>query len=81
MEATAAEVPRGLDDNLGAYWHNGTITTDNEQYVLAAIKSNSKPTLRATPQYGFTRGMNEFGDLGYKATRSELNDNLIGMGQ
>ena len=24
--------------------------------------------------------MNEFGDLGYEATRSELDDNLIGMG-
>ena len=37
VEATAVEVPRGLDDNLGEYWDNGTITTDNEQYILAAI--------------------------------------------
>ena len=80
MDATTVEVPRGLDDNLGAYWYHGTIITDNKQYVLAAIESNNKPILRATPQYGFTRGMNEFGDLGYEATRSELDDNLISMG-
>ena len=35
--------------------------------------------LRSTPQYGFNRGMKEFGQEGYDATVSELSDNPIGM--
>ena len=35
--------------------------------------------LRSTPQYGFNRGMKEFGQAGYDATVLELSDNLIGM--
>ena len=35
--------------------------------------------LRSTPQYGFNRGMKEFGQAGYDATVWELSDNLIGM--
>ena len=35
--------------------------------------------LWSTPQYGFNRGMKEFGQEGYDATVSELSDNLIGM--
>ena len=33
--------------------------------------------LRSTPQYGFHRGMKEFGQVGYNETVSELSDNLI----
>jgi hypothetical protein len=32
------------------------------------------------PQYGFNRGLKEFGELGYEATVKELDDNLLGMG-
>ena len=35
--------------------------------------------LRSTPQYGFNRGMSEYGKAGYDATVSELSNNLIGM--
>ena len=35
--------------------------------------------LRSTPQYGFNRGMKEFGQEGYNVTESQLSDNLIGM--
>ena len=35
--------------------------------------------LRSTPQYGFNRGMKEFGQAGYDATMLELSNNLIGM--
>jgi hypothetical protein len=35
---------------------------------------------KSTPQYGFNRGMKEFGELGFEATMKELDDNLIGMG-
>ena len=49
VDISAMEVPRGLNDNQGAYWHHGTITTDNEQYVLGAIESNTKLILRLMP--------------------------------
>jgi hypothetical protein len=35
---------------------------------------------KSTPQYGFSRGMKEFGEIGFEATMKELDDNLIGMG-
>jgi hypothetical protein len=34
---------------------------------------------KSTPQYGFNRGMKDFGKLGFEATMKELDDNLIGM--
>jgi hypothetical protein len=34
---------------------------------------------KSTPQYGFNRGMKEFGELGFEAAMKELDDNLIGM--
>jgi hypothetical protein len=33
-----------------------------------------------TPQYGFNRGLKEFGELGYEVTVKELDNNLLGMG-
>jgi hypothetical protein len=51
------------------------------KYVLNTIASftNFEPS-KSTPQYGFNRGMKEFGELGFDATMKELDDNLIGMG-
>ena len=34
----------------------------------------------ATPQYGFKKGLEIFGNNGYEATVKELRDNLIGRG-
>ena len=62
------------------YWNNGTIATDGESYMLSAIATYSNMDgLWSTPQYGFNRGISEFGKAGYDATVSELSDNLIGM--
>jgi hypothetical protein len=35
---------------------------------------------KSTPQYGFNKGLKEFGSSGYEATVKELDDNLFGMG-
>jgi hypothetical protein len=35
---------------------------------------------KSTPQYGFNRGLKEFGTPGFEATVKELDDNLLGMG-
>jgi hypothetical protein len=49
--------------------------------VLNTISSyNSIEASKSTPQYGFNRGLKEFGQLGYEATVKELVDNLLGMG-
>ena len=45
VNISAMEVPRRLDDNLGAYRHNGTTATNNEQYVLTTVESNGSPVL------------------------------------
>jgi hypothetical protein len=44
-----------------------------------ALFTNFEPS-KSTPQYGFDRGMKEFGELGFEATMKELDDNLVGMG-
>ena len=78
--------PRSNDIDLtldGPYWNNGTIATKTDLYMLSAITTYNNIDglhgLRSTPQYGFNRGMKEFGQEGYNATISELSDNLIGM--
>jgi hypothetical protein len=49
--------------------------------VLNTISSyNSIKASKSTPQYGFNRGLKEFGQIGYKATVKKLDDNLLGMG-
>jgi hypothetical protein len=73
--------PVGIDSsfNPDGYWGiNAHLTCE---YVLNAIASftNFEPS-ESTPQYGFNRGMKEFGELGFEATMKELDDNLIGMG-
>jgi hypothetical protein len=73
--------PAGLDNsfNPDGYW--GVNAHSAFEYVLNTIASftNFEPS-KSTPQYGFNRGMKEFGGLGFEATMMELDDNLIGMG-
>jgi hypothetical protein len=69
--------PRELDSDLGPYW---TLAQSTHAYVLNTITSYSNvEASKSTPQYGFNRGLKEFGDLGYEATVKELDDNLLGM--
>ena len=67
----------------GPYWSNGTVETKTDLYMLGAItRYNNIDGLHglcSTPQYGFNRGMKEFGQKGYDATASELSNNLIGI--
>ena len=35
---------------------------------------------KATPQYGFRKGLELFGDKGHQATKDELKVNLLGRG-
>jgi hypothetical protein len=73
--------PAGLDNsfNPDRYW--GINAHSTCEYVLNTIASftNFEPS-KSTQQYGFNRGMKEFGELGFEATMKELDDNLIGMG-
>jgi hypothetical protein len=73
--------PTGLDNssNPDGYW--GINAHLMCEYVLNTIVSftNFKAS-KSTPQYGFNRGMKEFGELGFEATMKDLDDNLIGMG-
>ena len=55
-----------------------TEATETET-ATATSTATATATATSTPQYGFNRGMKEFGELGYEATRAELDDNLIGM--
>jgi hypothetical protein len=70
--------PAGLDNsfNLDGYW--GINAHSACEYVLNTIASftNFEPS-KSTPQYGFNRGMKEFGELGFKATMKELDDNMM----
>jgi hypothetical protein len=71
-------MPRELDSDLGPYW---TLAQSTHAYVLSTITSYSNvEASKSTPQYGFNRGLKEFGYLGYEATVKELDDNLLGMG-
>ena len=75
-----------MDDTAnfdGPYWANGTIGSKMELYILSAISMynniNGLHGHRSTPQYGFNRGMEEFGQTGYDATVSDPRDNLVSM--
>ena len=55
-------------------------------YVLAAmyqvetsITEQQQHASKATPQYGFHKGMKEFADKERKATKQEIHKNLLGM--
>jgi hypothetical protein len=70
--------PKELESDLGAYWF---LAQSKGAYVLNTIASYSNiESSKSTPQYGFNRGLKEFGTLGYEATVKELDDNLLGMG-
>jgi hypothetical protein len=71
-------IPKELDSDLGPYW---ALAQSTQAYVLNTIASYSNTEAsKSTPQYGFNRGLKEFGTLGYEATVKELDDNLPGMG-
>merc|ERR1739836_363253 len=63
-------------------------TSFKPSYVLAAmyqvepqpeVRSNEQHASKATPQYGFHKGIKEFQDEGREATKQELYENLLGM--
>jgi hypothetical protein len=67
-----------LDSDLVPYW---TLAQSSQAYVLNTIGTyNNIEASKSTPQYGFNRGLKEFGALGYEATVKELENNLLGMG-
>ena len=73
-----------IDSTLdGLYWSNETVGTKTDLYMLSTNTTYNNIdvlySLCSTPQYGFNRGMNKFGQEGYNATVSELSNNLIGM--
>jgi hypothetical protein len=75
---TDPSIPHELESDLGPYW---TLAHSCHAYVLNTITSYSNiEASKSTPQYGFNRGLKEFGELGYEATVKELDDNLLGMG-
>ena len=78
VDDNVGDTPKELDSDLGPYW---ALAHSSHAYVLNTITSysNIEPT-KSTPQYGFNRGLKEFGELGYEATVKELDDNLLGMG-
>ena len=77
-DANEESIPKELDSDLGPYW---TLAQSNEAYVLNTIATYSNiEASKSTPQYGFNKGLKEFGALGYEATVKELDDNLLGMG-
>jgi hypothetical protein len=65
--------PAGLDNSFipDGYW--GINAHSTSEYVLNTIASftNFEPS-KSSPQYGFNRGMKEFGELGFDATMKEL---------
>jgi hypothetical protein len=72
-------VLKELDSDLGPLW---TLAQSSQAYVLSTITSYSNiEASKSTPQYGFNRGLKEFGTLGYEATAKELDDNLLGWVQ
>jgi hypothetical protein len=80
LEDTDVEgvIPKELDSDLGPYW---ALAQSSHAYVLNTIASYSNiEASKSTPQYGFNRGLKEFGTVGYEATVKELDDNLLGMG-
>jgi hypothetical protein len=71
-------VPKELDSDLGPYWR---LAESTQSYVMNTIATYSNiEASKSTPQYGFNKGLKEFGTLGYEATVKELDDNLLGMG-
>jgi hypothetical protein len=77
-DGVGPDIPTELESDLGPYW---ALTHSCQANVLNTITSYSNiEASKSTPQYGFNRGLKEFGELGYEATVKELDDNLLGMG-
>jgi hypothetical protein len=71
-------ITKELDSDLGPYW---ALAQSSQACVLNTIGTyNNIEASKSTPQYGFNRGLKEFGALGYEVTVKELDDNLLGMG-
>jgi hypothetical protein len=69
------DVPSELEStfNPDGYWANAHSI---KAYVLSTIASFTDfEASKSTPQYGFNRGMKEFGEIGYEDTMRELDDN------
>ena len=49
------------------------------QVELAVTESQQQHASKATPQYGFHKGIKEFADAGSEATKQELYENLSGI--
>jgi hypothetical protein len=78
VDADELTTPKELESDLGAYW---VLAQSECAYVLNTITSYSNiEASKSTPQYGFNRGLKEFGTPGYEATVKELDNNLLGMG-
>jgi hypothetical protein len=72
--------PTGLNNSFNPDGHWGINAHSTCEYVLNTIASFTNfEASKSTPQYGFNRGMKEFGELRFEATMKELDDNLIGM--
>jgi hypothetical protein len=77
-EEEDVDTPCELEPDLGPYW---ALAQSAQAYVLNTIASYSNiEASKSTPQYGFNRGLKEFGSLGYEATVKEPDNNLLGMG-
>ena len=69
--------------NLGPYWEVDHESESNgaNDVVMAMLTDYSELSASPnTPQYGFKKGIKLFEDDGYRATVSELKDNLVGRG-
>ena len=78
---------RRLDSNLdGPRWksigaHMVSAMMVAEQEGVRMMKEYFEiEASKATPQYGFRKGLTLFGDKGYQAAKNELKVNLLGRG-
>ena len=77
---------RGLDSDLGIGWEStgGRMVSAMmvaEQVGVRILKEYFEiEASKATPQYGFRKGLTLFGDKGYQAAKNELKVNLLGRG-
>jgi hypothetical protein len=64
-DSTSSNTPKELESDLGPYW---ALAHTAHACVLNTIASYSNiEASKSTPQYGFNRGLKEFGDLSYQA--------------
>lgn len=75
MNTTAATVLAVVSD----YVHTEPSWVFADAYKMDEPKLVESHTSKATPQYGFHRGIKEFGNNGREATKQELYKNLLRM--